>query len=191
MEKVQRSCNFFNGIEVGSIGSSGGLYLAWKGDISVLPQSFSTSHIDVIIDDMEKGIKWRFTGFYGSLYHQDRDATWDLLRQLCEAGELPWLEDNLKLKAEYTNEVIYETLKEMGPTKALDKCIDSAQSAFVPGRLIFDNVILAYELLHTLKHKRVGKKDFIAVKLDMSKAYDSIEWSFVERVMKKIGFDPN
>lgn len=91
MEKVQRSCDFFNGIEVGSIGSSGGLYLAWKGDISVLLQSFSTSHIDVIIDDMEKGTKWRFTGFYGSLYHQDRDATWDLLRQLCEAGELPWL----------------------------------------------------------------------------------------------------
>ncbi|KAK5792990.1 hypothetical protein PVK06_034124 [Gossypium arboreum] len=61
----------------------------------------------------------------------------------------------------------------------LEVCIDKAQSAFVTSRLITDNVLVAYEILHTLKNKRVRKTGHMTLKLDMSKAYDRVKWKFL------------
>lgn len=42
--------------------------------------------------------------------------------------------------------------------EVMNLCIDEAQSAFVPGHLISDNIIVAYKILHTFRQKKVGKK---------------------------------
>ncbi|XP_042939551.1 uncharacterized protein LOC122274591 [Carya illinoinensis] len=70
----------------------------------------------------------------------------------------------------------------------LPSLISVNQSAFVPGRLISNNTLIAYEVLHSMQSRMKGRKGFMALKLDMSKAYNRVEWGFVEAVMQKIGF---
>lgn len=57
-----------------------------------------------------------------------------------------------------------------------------------PGRLITDNVLVAYECFHYLRKKTKGKKGYLGLKLDISKAYNRVEWSFLEKMMYKLGF---
>lgn len=71
----------------------------------------------------------------------------------------------------------------------LPSLISDSQTTFVQGRVISDNILIAHEIMNSMKGRRNGKKGFMAVKLDMAKAYDRIEWSFLERALRMMGFE--
>lgn len=70
----------------------------------------------------------------------------------------------------------------------LSAIIFENQSAFVPGRVILDNVMITHEVLHFLKNSKAKKHCSMAVKMDMIKAYDRIEWDFIRLVLQRLGF---
>lgn len=70
----------------------------------------------------------------------------------------------------------------------LPSLINETQSTFVPERLIIDNVLIAHEAFHYLKKKKHGRKGYMAIKLDFSKAYDRVDWRFLYKVLTKMTF---
>ncbi|KAL0434401.1 UNVERIFIED_CONTAM: hypothetical protein Slati_2774400 [Sesamum latifolium] len=100
---------------------------------------------------------------------------------------------NEVLTRPFVEEEITLALKQMHPLKSPgpdDSLISASQSAFIPGRLIIDNVLIAYEINHFISHKRQGQTCYAWLKLDISKAYDRVEWIFLERLILRIGFHP-
>ena len=73
--------------------------------------------------------------------------------------------------------------------KILPQIITKHQSAFAKNWLLSDNILVAFETLHSMQKHKLVKVGYIALKLDMSIAYDSMEWSILEVVMRKLGFD--
>ncbi|XP_070665131.1 uncharacterized protein [Malus domestica] len=72
--------------------------------------------------------------------------------------------------------------------RVLPKVISQNQSVFVAGRQIFDNILVVHELLHSMQHGNEDGVNFMAMKLDMAKAYDRVEWSFLNAMMHNLGF---
>ncbi|XP_056850872.1 uncharacterized protein LOC130500150 [Raphanus sativus] len=73
--------------------------------------------------------------------------------------------------------------------RVIPRLISETQSAFVAKRLITDNILIAQESFHALRTNQRCREDFMAIKTDMSKAYDIVEWSFIATLLLKMGFD--
>lgn len=67
--------------------------------------------------------------------------------------------------------------------KVMNSIIGEAQSAFLPGRLITDNVIIEFEVFHQVNGNNSKVSPHMPLKLDMSKAFGQVECCFLEILM--------
>uniref|UniRef100_A0A803QNQ9 Reverse transcriptase domain-containing protein n=1 Tax=Cannabis sativa TaxID=3483 RepID=A0A803QNQ9_CANSA len=73
----------------------------------------------------------------------------------------------------------------------LSDLISHNQGAFLSDRIIFDNIIIANEVIHAINNRKQGKVGWAALKLDMEKAFDKVEWAYIDHILHHFGFpDP-
>ncbi|GJU04495.1 probable L-cysteine desulfhydrase, chloroplastic [Tanacetum coccineum] len=70
--------------------------------------------------------------------------------------------------------------------RGLSKIVNINQSAFLPRRHIQDNILIAQELLRGYNRKNWPKR--CAMQIDIQKAYDTVDWTFLESTLVKFGF---
>lgn len=71
--------------------------------------------------------------------------------------------------------------------KLMGMIVSPNQEAFVEGHSIAENMIIAQEIVHKIK-KHKNKNGLMLIKVDLKKAYDRLEWGFVERALNVWGF---
>lgn len=144
---------------------------------------FFQSFWDVVKTDIVKMVKYFFSRGY-------------ILRELnnTDIALIPKVDDPTVLKGfrpislcnvcyKIISKVIANRLK-----RVIDNIISRFQSAFIKGRQINDNILLASELMTFIHKARRHKSNWCALKLDMAKAYDKVSWNFLTTVMKKMNF---
>lgn len=65
----------------------------------------------------------------------------------------------------------------------LGQSIHPAQSAFIPGKNITDNIIVDHKVMHYL-NKKNRRARFMAYKVDLAKAYDKVNWNALNEIMR-------
>ena len=68
----------------------------------------------------------------------------------------------------------------------LPNAISRQQNGFVLGKKILDSIISVHENIHSLT---VSMKEGFLLKLDLSKAYDRVDWAFLQRGLEAFGFN--
>lgn len=147
---------------------------------------------------MTPGIDGKPDGFYQSFWETVGKDTCEVVLHFLNSGHL--------LK-EFNRTLIALVPKKSGPKKVADyrtislcnviykigskvlvNKIRNLLDKVIPKRLISDNVILAFKILDTIKKKNKGKGSLVALKLDLSKAYDRLSWDFLQCTLQEMNF---
>jgi hypothetical protein len=68
-----------------------------------------------------------------------------------------------------------------------ESVVQPTQTAFMPGRHILEGVVILHETIHELHRKKL---DGVLFKIDFEKAYDKVNWDFLQQALRMKGFDP-
>jgi len=176
----------------------------------VLSREYSVEEVKVLLFQMGPTKAPGSNGMNALFYHK----FWHVVGDDMIAAILDFLNSgNMNLDINYTHIVLIpkvKSLEKMSDYRPISLCnfiykiiskvmanrlkqilpqlISPSRSAIVPGHLITDNVLVAYETLHSMHCRKLGKKGSLALKLDISKAYDRVEWDFFRNIKLKLGF---
>nr|KYP61054.1 Retrovirus-related Pol polyprotein LINE-1 [Cajanus cajan] len=75
-------------------------------------------------------------------------------------------------------------------SKVMDLLVHPNQCSFVPYKNSRDNIIVFQEVIHSMRFK-TGKKGWMAIKIDLEKAYDRLNWKFIKETLIDIGLPNN
>ncbi|KAF7146173.1 hypothetical protein RHSIM_Rhsim04G0061100 [Rhododendron simsii] len=134
------------------------------------------SRVDSVLRCVDRRVTSRMNRFLTQpvSFNEVKTAMFEAVRSYCHSG-------HLLRSINHTHIVLI-------PKRILQEIISESQSAFVGGRLISDNIFVVQEAVHYMKSCRNWSNQSVALKLDMSKAYDRVEWGFLEAIMRKMGF---
>ncbi|MCH81570.1 hypothetical protein A2U01_0002360, partial [Trifolium medium] len=132
-----------------------------------LNMDFTAEEVVTAIKDMKSLAAPGPDGLPARFYH----TYWDIVGQ-----------DITNVVLQIITKTIANRLKSILPN-----IISPNQSAFVPGRLITDNTIIAHEIFHYLS-QTTRQTGYVGIKTDMAKAYDRLEWGFLQATLQAMNF---
>ncbi|KAH9781699.1 reverse transcriptase domain-containing protein [Citrus sinensis] len=89
--------------------------------------------------------------------------------------------------------IAYKTITKMIANQLhsiLPHLVGPHQTSFVPGRHITKNIVIAQEVVHSMR-KKTGATGFMAIKVDLEKAYDRFSWEFISDTLREARIPPD
>lgn len=136
---------------------------------------------DIVKTDLKAMIEDFFKGGY--LHNQISDTTSILIPKKDEARSMGDFRpiSLCNFSAKLISKILATRL-----ARLLPDLVDEEQAGFILERSISSHIVLAQDLIRDLNRKATGGN--LCLKLDMAKAYDRLEWRFLLRTMKAMGF---
>lgn len=178
--------------------------------INVLPAPFTDLDIQAAFLSLPKNKSPGFDGYPAEFFIENwtsvgRDMI-DAVQEFFRSGQLlkQWNATVLTLVPKKTNatritefrpisccNTVYKVASKLLANRLKDllpALISSSQSAFVPGRLLVENVLLATKLVSGYNWKKISKRCML--KIDLQKAFDTIDWDFILFTLEALDFPP-